>query len=174
MCCVQLPLSAQIPQHILPLVYRALESSPEIQQLAVNVIPTFMNTIEYSAMKNSVIPRIQACMLLWSQRIRLYVVCACLFFFALSFMMWLRLQAGSLSQCGVAICACQFSGVSGANDRRDGQVDGPGHDAAVPREGPSARARRADGDAGHLPRGWCTATLLLLWRRVSSANTALP
>jgi SCY1-like protein 2 len=52
-------LSIQVPQYILPLVYRALESAPEIQQLAVNVIPTFMNTIEYSAMKNNVIPRIQ-------------------------------------------------------------------------------------------------------------------
>uniref|UniRef100_A0A1A7Z220 SCY1-like 2 n=1 Tax=Iconisemion striatum TaxID=60296 RepID=A0A1A7Z220_9TELE len=46
---------------VLPMVYRALEApSVQIQELCLNIIPTFANLIDYPAMKNSLIPRIKS------------------------------------------------------------------------------------------------------------------
>ncbi|XP_066561589.1 SCY1-like protein 2 [Amia ocellicauda] len=49
---------------VLPMVYRALEApSIQIQELCLNIIPTFANLIDYPSMKNSLIPRIKnACL----------------------------------------------------------------------------------------------------------------
>ncbi|XP_032893834.1 SCY1-like protein 2 isoform X2 [Amblyraja radiata] len=50
-----------IKSTVLPMVYRALETpSIQIQELCLNIIPTFANLIEYSSMKNSLIPRIKS------------------------------------------------------------------------------------------------------------------
>ncbi|XP_030629513.1 SCY1-like protein 2 [Chanos chanos] len=53
-----------IKNSVLPMVYRALEApSIQIQELCLNIIPTFANLIEYPSMKNSLIPRIKtACL----------------------------------------------------------------------------------------------------------------
>ncbi|TSK13129.1 SCY1-like protein 2 [Bagarius yarrelli] len=46
---------------VLPMVYRALEApSIQIQELCLNIIPTFANLIDYPSMKNSLIPRIRS------------------------------------------------------------------------------------------------------------------
>ncbi|XP_071761735.1 SCY1-like protein 2 [Centroberyx gerrardi] len=46
---------------VLPMVYRALEApSVQIQELCLNIIPTFANLIDYPSMKNSLIPRIKS------------------------------------------------------------------------------------------------------------------
>ncbi|XP_031438307.1 SCY1-like protein 2 isoform X2 [Clupea harengus] len=46
---------------VLPMVYRALEApSIQIQELCLNIIPTFANLIEYPSMKNAMIPRVRA------------------------------------------------------------------------------------------------------------------
>uniref|UniRef100_A0A8C7MXP5 SCY1 like pseudokinase 2 n=1 Tax=Oncorhynchus kisutch TaxID=8019 RepID=A0A8C7MXP5_ONCKI len=48
-----------IKNSVLPMVYRALEApSIQIQELCLNIIPTFANLIEYPSMKNALIPRI--------------------------------------------------------------------------------------------------------------------
>uniref|UniRef100_A0A3B3RVM9 SCY1 like pseudokinase 2 n=1 Tax=Paramormyrops kingsleyae TaxID=1676925 RepID=A0A3B3RVM9_9TELE len=49
---------------VLPMVYRALEApSIQIQELCLNIIPTFANLIDYPSMKNALIPRIKtACL----------------------------------------------------------------------------------------------------------------
>ncbi|KAM9334514.1 SCY1-like protein 2 [Symphorus nematophorus] len=50
-----------IKNSVLPMVYRALEApSVQIQELCLNIIPTFANLIDYPSMKNSLIPRIRA------------------------------------------------------------------------------------------------------------------
>ncbi|XP_078273256.1 SCY1-like protein 2 isoform X2 [Rhinoraja longicauda] len=50
-----------IKNTVLPMVYRALEApSIQIQELCLNIIPTFANLIEYPSMKNSLIPRIKS------------------------------------------------------------------------------------------------------------------
>ncbi|KAI5617755.1 SCY1-like protein 2 [Silurus asotus] len=53
-----------IKNSVLPMVYRALEApSIQIQELCLNIIPTFANLIEYPSMKNALIPRIKtACL----------------------------------------------------------------------------------------------------------------
>lgn len=53
-----------IKNNVLPMVFRALEApSIQIQELCLNIIPTFANLIDYPSMKNSVIPRIKnACL----------------------------------------------------------------------------------------------------------------
>uniref|UniRef100_A0A4W3IE26 SCY1 like pseudokinase 2 n=1 Tax=Callorhinchus milii TaxID=7868 RepID=A0A4W3IE26_CALMI len=49
-----------IKSNVLPMVYRALEApSIQIQELCLNIIPTFANLIDYPSMKNSLIPRIK-------------------------------------------------------------------------------------------------------------------
>ncbi|KAM8973826.1 SCY1-like protein 2 isoform 2-T2 [Pelodytes ibericus] len=53
--------SDEIKNSVLPMVYRALEApSIQIQELCLNIIPTFANLIDYPSMKNSLIPRIKA------------------------------------------------------------------------------------------------------------------
>lgn len=50
-----------IKNSVLPMVYRAVEApSVQIQELCLNIIPTFANLIEYPSMKNSLIPRIKS------------------------------------------------------------------------------------------------------------------
>uniref|UniRef100_A0A3P8QV52 Protein kinase domain-containing protein n=1 Tax=Astatotilapia calliptera TaxID=8154 RepID=A0A3P8QV52_ASTCA len=50
-----------IKNSVLPMVYRALEApSVQIQELSLNIIPTFANLIDYPSMKNSLIPRIKS------------------------------------------------------------------------------------------------------------------
>jgi SCY1-like protein 2 len=53
---------AKIQEHVMPMVYRALEPGPQevIQQLAMAQMPTFMHTLDYTVMKNEVIPRVEA------------------------------------------------------------------------------------------------------------------
>ncbi|XP_032815884.2 SCY1-like protein 2 [Petromyzon marinus] len=49
-----------IKQHVLPMIFRALEApSTQIQELCLGIIPTFANLIEYPSMKNALIPRIK-------------------------------------------------------------------------------------------------------------------
>ncbi|MCJ8743213.1 hypothetical protein PDJAM_G00091110 [Pangasius djambal] len=53
--------SEDIKNSVLPMVYRALEApSTQIQELCLNIIPTFANLIDYPSMKNSLIPRIRS------------------------------------------------------------------------------------------------------------------
>ncbi|KAK9976118.1 hypothetical protein ABG768_021324 [Culter alburnus] len=50
-----------IKNSVLPMVYRAVEApSIQIQELCLNIIPTFANLIEYPSMKNALIPRIKS------------------------------------------------------------------------------------------------------------------
>ncbi|KAM4614874.1 SCY1-like protein 2 isoform 2-T2 [Polymixia lowei] len=50
-----------IKNSVLPMVYRALEApSVQIQELCLNIIPTFANLIDYPSMKNSLIPRVKS------------------------------------------------------------------------------------------------------------------
>ncbi|XP_072530283.1 SCY1-like protein 2 isoform X1 [Salminus brasiliensis] len=50
-----------IKNSVLPMVYRALEApSIQIQELCLNIIPTFANLIDYPSMKNALIPRIKS------------------------------------------------------------------------------------------------------------------
>ncbi|UYV68367.1 SCYL2, partial [Cordylochernes scorpioides] len=49
-----------IRNHVLPMIYNALESdAQQIQELCLNIIPSFANLIEYPAMKNALLPRIK-------------------------------------------------------------------------------------------------------------------
>lgn len=53
--------SEEIKNSVLPMVYRAVEApSVQIQELCLNIIPTFANLIDYPSMKNSLIPRIKS------------------------------------------------------------------------------------------------------------------
>ncbi|XP_041365074.1 SCY1-like protein 2 [Gigantopelta aegis] len=46
--------------YILPMVYRALDvENPQIQELCLNIIPTFADLVEYSSLKSAIIPRIK-------------------------------------------------------------------------------------------------------------------
>uniref|UniRef100_A0A8B9J6W5 SCY1 like pseudokinase 2 n=1 Tax=Astyanax mexicanus TaxID=7994 RepID=A0A8B9J6W5_ASTMX len=50
-----------IKNSVLPMVYRALEApSIQIQELCLNIIPSFANLIDYPSMKNALIPRIKS------------------------------------------------------------------------------------------------------------------
>ncbi|XP_068163107.1 SCY1-like protein 2 isoform X1 [Antennarius striatus] len=50
-----------IKNSVLPMVYRALEApSVQIQELCLNIIPTFANLIDYPSMKNALIPRVKS------------------------------------------------------------------------------------------------------------------
>nr|XP_033808535.1 SCY1-like protein 2 isoform X2 [Geotrypetes seraphini] len=62
----------EIKNSVLPMVYRALEApSIQIQELCLNIIPTFANLIDYPSMKNSLIPRIKnACLQTTSLAVR--------------------------------------------------------------------------------------------------------
>lgn len=51
---------AVIANHVLPMIYKALESdAQQIQELCLSIIPKFASLIEYSAMKNALLPRIK-------------------------------------------------------------------------------------------------------------------
>ncbi|XP_074480997.1 SCY1-like protein 2 isoform X1 [Sebastes fasciatus] len=51
----------EIKNSVLPMVHRALEApSVQIQELCLNIIPTFANLIDYPSMKNALIPRIKS------------------------------------------------------------------------------------------------------------------
>ncbi|KAJ3612211.1 hypothetical protein NHX12_020487 [Muraenolepis orangiensis] len=51
----------EIKNSVLPMVYRALEApSVQIQELCLNIIPTFANLMDYPSMKNSLIPRVKS------------------------------------------------------------------------------------------------------------------
>ncbi|XP_056281265.1 SCY1-like protein 2 isoform X2 [Pseudoliparis swirei] len=53
--------SEDIKNNVLPMVYRALEApSVQIQELCLNIIPTFANLIDYPSIKNSLIPRVKS------------------------------------------------------------------------------------------------------------------
>ncbi|XP_075967489.1 SCY1-like protein 2 isoform X2 [Anarhichas minor] len=53
--------SEDIKNSVLPMVYRALEApSVQIQELCLNIIPTFANLIDYPSIKNSLIPRVKS------------------------------------------------------------------------------------------------------------------
>lgn len=53
--------SEDIKNSVLPMVYRALEApSTQIQELCLNIIPTFANLIDYPSMKNALIPRVRS------------------------------------------------------------------------------------------------------------------
>ncbi|MBN3290737.1 SCYL2 protein, partial [Polypterus senegalus] len=64
----------EIKNCVLPMVYRALEApSIQIQELCLNIIPTFANLIDYPSMKNSLIPRIKnACLQTSSLAVSIY------------------------------------------------------------------------------------------------------
>ncbi|XP_038636122.1 SCY1-like protein 2 isoform X1 [Scyliorhinus canicula] len=50
-----------IKSTVLPMIYRALEApSIQIQELCLNIIPTFANLVDYPSMKNALIPRIKS------------------------------------------------------------------------------------------------------------------
>ncbi|XP_077566172.1 SCY1-like protein 2 [Stigmatopora nigra] len=50
-----------IKNSVLPMVYRAVEApSVQIQELCLNIIPTFANLIDYPSIKNALIPRIKS------------------------------------------------------------------------------------------------------------------
>ncbi|XP_041471788.1 SCY1-like protein 2 [Lytechinus variegatus] len=52
--------SDDIKNHVLPMVYRALESSSaQIQELCLNILPTFAGMIEYNSIKHSIVPRMK-------------------------------------------------------------------------------------------------------------------
>ncbi|XP_065646928.1 SCY1-like protein 2 isoform X3 [Hydra vulgaris] len=49
-----------VKSYVLPLVFRALESlETQIQELVLNIIPEFVHLIDYSSLKNSIVPRIK-------------------------------------------------------------------------------------------------------------------
>ncbi|KAM7362217.1 SCY1-like protein 2 [Cochliomyia hominivorax] len=57
---LKLTPAEEVKLHVLPLLYRSLECDmPQIQELCLNVLPTFSTLIDYNAMKNAVIPRIK-------------------------------------------------------------------------------------------------------------------
>lgn len=49
-----------VRDHVLPMVCKALEAADvQLQEMVLSIIPSFSNMIDYSAMKNSIIPRIK-------------------------------------------------------------------------------------------------------------------
>ncbi|KAK6184566.1 hypothetical protein SNE40_007015 [Patella caerulea] len=49
-----------IKAHVLPMINQALESNnPQIQELCLGIIPTFAELVEYTSLKNSLVPRIK-------------------------------------------------------------------------------------------------------------------
>jgi len=49
-----------VRDHVLPMVCKALEATDvQLQEMVLSIIPSFSNMIDYSAMKNSIIPRIK-------------------------------------------------------------------------------------------------------------------
>ncbi|KAJ8299631.1 hypothetical protein KUTeg_023691 [Tegillarca granosa] len=51
---------ADIRNHVLPMIHQALESdSPQLQEICMNIIPTFAELVEFSSLRNSIVPRIK-------------------------------------------------------------------------------------------------------------------
>ncbi|KAL5274330.1 SCYL2 family protein [Megaselia abdita] len=64
-----------IKQHVLPLLWRSLECDmPQIQELCLNILPTFSSLIDYNATKNALLPRIKK-LCLGSQNVSVKVNC---------------------------------------------------------------------------------------------------
>ncbi|KAK6640752.1 hypothetical protein RUM44_012449 [Polyplax serrata] len=57
---LKLTPAEEVKTDVLPMFYRALESDvQQIQEICLSVLPTFSGLIDYSAMKNAVLPRIK-------------------------------------------------------------------------------------------------------------------
>ncbi|XP_065092305.1 SCY1-like protein 2 [Ochlerotatus camptorhynchus] len=57
---LKLTLPNDVKLYVLPMVYKALESSStQVQELCLAVLPSFANLIDYPSMKNSLLPRIK-------------------------------------------------------------------------------------------------------------------
>jgi len=51
---------ADIRLHVLPMLYRALEAnSPQIQDMALAILPSIASLVDFTAMKNALVPRIR-------------------------------------------------------------------------------------------------------------------
>ncbi|XP_033731107.1 SCY1-like protein 2 [Pecten maximus] len=51
---------SEIKNHIIPMIHLCLEAdSPQLQELCLSIVPTFAELIEFSSLKNSIIPRIK-------------------------------------------------------------------------------------------------------------------
>ena len=66
-----------IRTHVLPMLYRSLESTaPQIQEMCLNILPTFASLIEYSSMKNALVPRIRKlCVATTQLSVSIFIVC---------------------------------------------------------------------------------------------------
>ncbi|XP_021338936.1 SCY1-like protein 2 [Mizuhopecten yessoensis] len=50
----------EIKNHVIPMIHQCLEAaSPQLQELCLSIVPTFAELIEFSSLKNSIIPRIK-------------------------------------------------------------------------------------------------------------------
>lgn len=57
---LKLTPATDIQQHVLPMLYRGLDSdTPQIHELCLTILPTFANLLDHANMKNSVLPRIK-------------------------------------------------------------------------------------------------------------------
>ncbi|KAJ8985064.1 hypothetical protein NQ317_019747 [Molorchus minor] len=57
---LKLTPSQDIQQHVLPMLYRGLDSdSSQVHELCLSVLPTFAGLLDHSAVKNSLLPRIK-------------------------------------------------------------------------------------------------------------------
>lgn len=57
---LKLTPATDIQQHVLPMLYRGLDSdTPQIHELCLTILPTFANLLDHTNMKNSVLPRIK-------------------------------------------------------------------------------------------------------------------
>ncbi|XP_069132809.1 SCY1-like protein 2 isoform X2 [Argopecten irradians] len=51
---------SEIKNHVIPMIHLCLEAeSPQLQELCLSIVPTFAELIEFSSLKNSIIPRIK-------------------------------------------------------------------------------------------------------------------
>lgn len=51
---------SEIKNHVLPMIYQALEqNSPQLQEICLNIIPTFAELIEFTSLKSHILPRIK-------------------------------------------------------------------------------------------------------------------
>ncbi|KAK3104032.1 hypothetical protein FSP39_023820 [Pinctada imbricata] len=51
---------SDVRNHILPMIHQALEAdNPQLQEMCLKVVPTFADLIEFTALKNSIVPRIK-------------------------------------------------------------------------------------------------------------------
>ncbi|CAC5369637.1 SCYL2 [Mytilus coruscus] len=51
---------SEIKNHVLPMIYQALDqNSPQLQEICLNIIPTFAELIDFSSLKSHILPRIK-------------------------------------------------------------------------------------------------------------------